>query len=38
VGKECGGIDDALVYEAQRAQVIVERVPDQDRVRADELA
>jgi hypothetical protein len=36
VREERGRVDDAPMYDAQGAQVIVERVPDQDRVRTYE--
>jgi hypothetical protein len=36
VREERGRIDDAPMHEAQSTQVIVECVPDQDRIRTDE--
>jgi hypothetical protein len=36
VREERGSIYDALMHKAQRTQVIVKRMPDQDRIRVNE--
>jgi hypothetical protein len=36
VREKSGSIDDTSMHDAQRTQIIVERMPDQDRIRANE--